>query len=132
MEREMERRGETLSFLDRATDLVVRVWARPLEGRAIRLRLAISAPMPPSWCEALDAVCFRVGDRSVNYRVKSYEPNGSMISFELEPASAEDAARADAIIEKRRGYFTNIERIELEIRNAKRTSFANQLYLPKT
>lgn len=132
MERSAGQEGAVLSFLDQVPALVARAWARPLEGCMIRLRLAVCGYLPPAWCDSITAVHFWAGDQSVKYRVKGYEPNGSMIAFELEPASAEDAAKAGEIVEKRREYFTNIERIELEMIGGRRVEFPNSFFLPKT
>lgn len=120
------------SFLDRVAGLVMSAYVRTIDNRTMFLHLMVGGPMPPSWCEAIVAVWLLACGEALKFRVVEWEQNGSKLSFRIEPVSAEEGLRAESIIEERRTYFTNIERIELEITTGQRVGFANRFYLPKT
>ncbi len=128
MERPEEQGGKVVSFFD---ELVVRAWVRLTADRKVKLQLTVSGNLASALCQAIVAVHLSVGDRSVKYSVQSSdEQNGSMVTINLEPLTAGDAAVADVV--ERRDYFTNVERIEIEMRGGECIVFANALYLPTT
>lgn len=108
--------------------LVHKALIRPLGNGRVKLVLSVLEQLPPVWCDAITAVHLTTDeDLKAEYQVLCFEANGSTLTFELAPATSEDAAQ----ILQRKTYFTNVQSIELRVAN-KRVEFKNAFYQPAT